>query len=549
MSKIAQNIQVCDTLVYRYLVENRHYKTAKLLKKEREKDYTLEVKKGEEISKIFSYLITKYGQSQLELDSVSNCLVYDFLKNHQNQKIQQLAEKLKALVPPIQTKSENPSIGDVLNHAKFSRKIIVPVRKKLSNQLPNQAKREKSSIKKVSGTALKSKEPIKDVVYSYSFGSGEKIVPIKNIFMNRINDIEVFKQDKPEVYRVLKYILGSGIKVMKAQADTIGIELKISLDKVEIENRSKSKMIEKEIKLGPFSHANSGKDSEECRIKKAWFDLIEEAEIIDKKQVLQDFDNLLTKQWPCNIIGCYMSKYLEFPRPALKVFEMLTRSVLYTSGNFQEEEDEIIIQHILSQNEKKPDLNYLKDKLNRPRISIVLRIAKLKAPNAKQGQKFTVDEYMIILNHVLGSKIPKDANEIISLCDRKKTWKNLEFTLQRNRTIIGHTWSKIIHPTVLAYLSGTLNLDWRKNFFQFIIDKKYISVTDIDWNVVKETWPFISKQNLSDEANRFIGNHGKRGVPLYQNIYENLHHMRDSKKVSQIKLDLIDEFEKLRNKD
>ena len=103
-----QNFIICDTLVYRYLVENRHYKTAKLLKKEREKDYTLEVKEGENISKIFSYIITKYGQSQMELDSVSNCLVHDYLKNHQNQKIQKLAEKLKALVPPIQTKSENP---------------------------------------------------------------------------------------------------------------------------------------------------------------------------------------------------------------------------------------------------------------------------------------------------------------------------------------------------------------------------------------------------------------------------------------------------------
>ena len=162
MSKIAQNIQLCDTLVYRYLVENRHYKTAKLLKKEREKDYTLEVKKGEKISKIFSYLITKYGQSQLELDSVSNCLVYDYLKNHENQKIQKLAEKLKALVPPIQTKSENPSIGDVLNHAKFARKILVPARKNFSNQLPKQAqaKRQTSSIKEVSDIGLNSKEDL-----------------------------------------------------------------------------------------------------------------------------------------------------------------------------------------------------------------------------------------------------------------------------------------------------------------------------------------------------------------------------------------------------
>ena len=153
---------------------------AKLLKKEREKDYTLEVKKGEKISKIFSYLITKYGQSQLELDSVSNGLVYDYLKNHQNQKIQKLAEKLKALVPPIQTKSENPSIGDILNHANFSRKILVPVKKKLSNQLPNQARRQKSSVKKVSGIALKSKVPTKTSLTKTVHSSHG--IPIKSLY-------------------------------------------------------------------------------------------------------------------------------------------------------------------------------------------------------------------------------------------------------------------------------------------------------------------------------------------------------------------------------
>ena len=78
---------------------------------------------------------------------------------------------------------------------------------------------------------------------------------------------------------------------------------------------------------------------------------------------------------------------------------------------------------------------------------------------------------------------------------------------------------------------------------------KYISLTDIDWNVVKETWPSVSKQNLSNTSDRFVVKHGKRGLPLYQNISENLHLMKDCTKASQIKLDLINEFEKLRNKE
>ena len=546
MSKFEQDIvqQTCDTLVYRYLVEKGHLRTAKLLKEERKNSYTLTAKKDEKVSQIFSHLIPKYVQ--MELDSVSSNLVCDYMKNHENPKIQKLALKLKSLVPSIQITGENPSIGDILNHAIVARKILVPAKKKLSKQLPDQHKRQKASIKKVSGIALKPKETTK-TVGNYSFGSGEKVVPIKEVFVNRINEIEVFKQDKPELYRVLKYILSSNIKVMKVQADTIEIELSINFDKVDIIGKSKSQMNEKKIKLGAFSHVSSGEDSEESRIIKAWYDLIEKAQIIDTKQVIHDFDNLLTQQWPCNIVGCYISKYLEVPRVALKVFELLTRSAFYTSGKFQEEEEEIIIQHMESQNGKEPDLNYLKAKLNRPRNTISNKIAYLNAPNARKGQKFTVDEYMVILKHVLGPKIPKEANEIIKLCERNKSWKCLESKLNRNNLAIGHAWARI-HSTILAHLSGTLNLDWKKNFFQFIIDKKYVSVTEIDWNVVKETWPYISKQNLSDTANKFVQHHGKSGLPLYQNMYKNLHHMQ-AQKVPQIKLDLIDEFEKLRNKD
>ena len=307
-------------------------------------------------------------------------------------------------------------------------------------------------------------------------------------------------------------------------------------------------MIEKKIKLGTFSHAISGEDSEECRVVKAWSDLIEEAQIIDVKQVSQDFDNLLTEQWPCNIVGCYLSKYLQVPRCALKVFELFRWSVFYTSGKFLEEEDEIIIQHMESQNGKELDLNYLKVKLNRPRNNIANRIANLKAPKSKSGQKFTVDEYIMIVKHVLGPNIPTEANEIIKLCNNKKPWKSLESKLQRNRQSIAQTWSRI-QSTILAHLNGTLNLDSRKNFFQFIIDKKYVSVIDIDWNIVKETWPSISKHNLSAAAKSFANRHGKIGIPLHQNLSENLHHMKDRKEVSQLQLELINEFEKLRNKD
>ena len=38
-----------------------------------------------------------------------------------------------------------------------------------------------------------------------------------------------------------------------------------------------------------------------------------EAQISDKKQLIQDFDDLLTEQWPWSIVGMYVSKYLNEP--------------------------------------------------------------------------------------------------------------------------------------------------------------------------------------------------------------------------------------------
>ena len=65
-----------------------------------------------------------------EIDTLSNTLVYEYLKRHNKSNIQKLAEKLKALVP-IQVQGENPSVEEVINHSNISRKILVPVRKKL----------------------------------------------------------------------------------------------------------------------------------------------------------------------------------------------------------------------------------------------------------------------------------------------------------------------------------------------------------------------------------------------------------------------------------
>ena len=59
----------------------------------------------------------------MELDSVSSNLVCDYMKKHENPKIQKLALKLKSLVPSIQITGKNPPIEEILNHAIVARKF------------------------------------------------------------------------------------------------------------------------------------------------------------------------------------------------------------------------------------------------------------------------------------------------------------------------------------------------------------------------------------------------------------------------------------------
>ena len=98
MSNIDLEVQkLCDSLVYRFLVENKHDKTAELFKEERKKYYTLAFRKDEQISETLDLIISKY--LRLELDTISNTLVFDYLKRHENQRIQKLALKLNAKIP------------------------------------------------------------------------------------------------------------------------------------------------------------------------------------------------------------------------------------------------------------------------------------------------------------------------------------------------------------------------------------------------------------------------------------------------------------------
>ena len=116
-----QEQELCDSLVYQYLIENGHHKTAQLLQEERQIFYSLNFNEDMKISESFSYMISEY----VKTDAMSNTIVYDYFKSHENCEIRKMAQELQGLVH-IQTNENYPSFSEVINNFHTPKKILKP---------------------------------------------------------------------------------------------------------------------------------------------------------------------------------------------------------------------------------------------------------------------------------------------------------------------------------------------------------------------------------------------------------------------------------------
>ena len=86
---------------------------------------------------------------------------------------------------------------------------------------------------------------VSQALTTFNNDSGKNlVVPLKDVFKKYHDDIEDFRQDKPEVYKLLKHILGSDACVMKAQADASEVKLQIRYDQVKFASKQKTQLLE-----------------------------------------------------------------------------------------------------------------------------------------------------------------------------------------------------------------------------------------------------------------------------------------------------------------
>ena len=196
----SQNIDtVFNTLVYEYLRTHKNSNIRKLAEKLKTQ---VPIQVEGEILLFEDVFKHKFDMDRQKIDKqLTNTLVYEYLRTHKNSNIQELAQKLKTLVP-IQVENENLSIEEVIYHSNVSRQILVPVKKILPKQLVSQAEKQTSQklVGKVSVKSVKSNEVL---VPTQTIGPAEKVMPIKEVYKT-LKKSEIKIKGKTEVFKALK---------------------------------------------------------------------------------------------------------------------------------------------------------------------------------------------------------------------------------------------------------------------------------------------------------------------------------------------------------
>jgi hypothetical protein len=271
--------------------------------------------------------------------------------------------------------------------------------------------------------------------------------------------------------------------------------------------------------MGKFSSSSFGEKSEEILTLRAWNELTTKVPINNAKQFMSDLFKHVSHNWPMGIVGCYLAKYLEAPRFAVKVCEFVVNNTLYTTGKFTKDEDVLVQEFMHDENSVKK----LSDLLNRPQSVIALRIDTLKKCR-HAGAFFKLAEDQIILKHALANTTICNVQDMINV--QGKHWSVLEDDLGRTQMSIARRWKAFIQPTLIFYLGGQHGSDsWKREFLTFVMNLKAICVTDIDWHLAKAKWPLCTKDMMSNSLTVHAFNK-ERGLPLHERIAKNLHNIK-----------------------
>ena len=108
---------------------------------------------------------------------------------------------------------------------------------------------------------------------------------------------------------------------------------------------------------------------------------------------------------------------------------------------------------------------------------------------------------------------------------KRSDLSGLTKVLQRGQMALNQRWHMILLPTMLSYLYGVSEIQWRQEFLKYVVEQKVMNLAAMNWTDVLQKWTFQNKHSLTkslDDASwRFSKD--KKG-PLYQQVSAYLAH-------------------------
>ena len=97
-----------------------------------------------------------------------------------------------------------------------------------------------------------------------------------------------------------------------------------------------------------------------------------------------------------------------------------------------------------------------------------------------------------------------------------KDFISLVKVLQRGEHAIYNHYHGTLLPILLGNIYGTFNMHWEGNFFQYIIDQRVESMSDLNWDLILKEKPFLTRQQISKALDHARTKEVKG--PLYEQI-------------------------------
>ena len=76
--------------------------------------------------------------------------------------------------------------------------------------------------------------------------------------------------------------------------------------------------------------------------------------------------------------------------------------------------------------------------------------------------------------------MPKTFEEFKKICNERLPGTLLEKKLDRTRFSISQNWHLFIKPTIFAHMCNMSQFQWKRDFFQYVVDSKITSLQDIN---------------------------------------------------------------------